>query len=138
MTDTTARKTYTATVHPWEKCAYPVEIEGEGIPTQTLTLRQAEAMIRDYISTLHDLPKDSFDVEIRVVTEAKKREATAAQRHREEGSTVQIHFPAEAPFEVFQAFVDRTCEDAYGIERETWDPIATHGPGDRTHDLGEC
>ncbi len=44
--------------HGWE-----LHIDGEGV-TQSRSLGDAESMVRDYITLLHDVPADSFDVEI--------------------------------------------------------------------------
>jgi len=44
--------------HGWE-----LHIDGEGV-TQSRSLGDAESMVRDYITLLHDVLADSFDVEI--------------------------------------------------------------------------
>jgi hypothetical protein len=64
--DEPVRDTYEVAAHRWEN-GWELRIEGVGV-TQSRTLLDAEAMTRDYISSLLKLPEDSFDVTVVAVT----------------------------------------------------------------------
>jgi hypothetical protein len=56
------RKRYEAAARRWEN-GWELHIRGLGV-TQSAALADAEAMTRDYVSTLLGLPEDSFDVTV--------------------------------------------------------------------------
>ena len=53
---------YRVTARRWAR-GWELHIDGNGV-TQAHSLGDAEGMVRDYIALLHDLPADSFGVEI--------------------------------------------------------------------------
>lgn len=52
-------------------------------------------------------------------------------RHEQDGYTIAVYFPPAAPWDAVEAFLDRAAEDAYGIERESWDPFVVGRAGDQ-------
>jgi hypothetical protein len=73
----------------WER-GWELHIEGVGV-TQSHGLRDADRMVRSYISLMLDVPEDSFDVQIAVkisgledeVQRAREAVADAERRQRE-------------------------------------------------------
>jgi hypothetical protein len=60
--DQVTRAIYEAVARRW-KHGWELHIEGVGV-TQSRTLLDAEAMTRDYVSSLLELPEDSFDITV--------------------------------------------------------------------------
>lgn len=56
------RKTYTARAKRWEH-GWELHVDGLGV-TQSRTLRDAEAMVRDFVSLNTGLAEDAFDVTV--------------------------------------------------------------------------
>lgn len=83
------RTTYRVRAKRWTR-GWELHIDGVGV-TQSRSLADAEAMVRDYISLDLDVPADSFDIDVipqigggldEEVTKARRqiREAAKAQR----------------------------------------------------------
>jgi hypothetical protein len=93
---------YHAVARPWAKgweliiyTADPGKVQHKIGATRSRTLDGAEFMVRDYVSLLHDVPKDSFDVAVRgelggwAIGEDSTRELAALER-RWRGRTARL------------------------------------------------
>jgi hypothetical protein len=70
--------TYRVEARRWAR-GWELHIEGEGV-TQSHSLNDAEGMVRDYIALMHNVPPDSFDVEITPVMGSGLDEAVRSAR----------------------------------------------------------
>jgi hypothetical protein len=73
-----AMKTYRVKAKRWAR-GWELHIDGEGV-TQSHSLGDAEGMVRDYIALMHEVPADSFDVEIVPVVGAGLDEGVRSAR----------------------------------------------------------
>jgi DNA-directed RNA polymerase specialized sigma24 family protein len=62
MAEVTDKTTYKVTAKRW-KHGWELHIDDIGV-TQSRTLLDADAMVRDYVAMLLDIPETSFDVEV--------------------------------------------------------------------------
>lgn len=68
------RKVYTAEARPWAE-GWELHIDGVGV-TQCRGITDAASAVRDYISTLLELPATSFDVRVLWSIPYRPEEAT--------------------------------------------------------------
>lgn len=83
----TGRQTFVTRARRW-RYGWELEIDGLGV-TQSRTLRDADAMIRDYIALDTGLPPDAFDVDLMLDLNGLERDVDRAKAHLKKAENAQ-------------------------------------------------